>query len=424
MKKLELLEALYQISRSMHTLNTDELLHLILKGVTETLGFDRARLYLYEETQQILELKMAVGMNKEQIENIAIPIYQEKSVIAQSLIQKKPIVVKEAEKDPRVHQGLTQLFHLKSFAAIPLIALEKAKGVITADHLYSQEEVTQEKVEALMMFAHEAGLALDNAEMYQKLKNTSFRLADEVQMASLDLSKTMQRLEKSKKLAVLGQLAAGVAHEIRNPLTSIKILMHSLVTEKDPQKRQEDTDVITQEIERLETIVNDFLEFGRLRPPKLEGIKVRSILDHVTHLLHHEFKTRNVLFEIELPEKEVRIVADKEQLCQIFINLIKNAMDAIEGIKQKGRIHASVQITDSNVEIRIQDNGPGIAKEIRDRLFDPFTTSKEGGVGLGLSIVHRIMDSFGGSIQLEETGSKGACFLMTFHPYEEQEAEI
>ena len=92
-------------------------------------------------------------------------------------------------------------------------------------------------------------------------------------------------------------------------------------------------------------------------------------------------------------------------------------------MEEEGSILARVTKKKKNVEICIQDNGPGIAKEIRDRLFDPFTTSKEGGVGLGLSIVHRIMDSFDGSIQLDETSAKGACFLMTFHLYEKQRVE-
>jgi len=411
MKKPELLAALYQISRSMHTLDIEELLHLILEGVTKTLGFDRARLYLCNKNQQILELKMAVGMKKEEIQNIAIPIYQENSVIARALLEKKPQVVKNAEKDPRVHRGLSQLFNLKSFAAIPLIARDKAIGVISADHLYSQKPVSEEKVEALMMFAHEGGLALDNADMFQRLQNRSFQLADQVQTASQDLNKTIQYLERSEKLAALGQLAAGVAHEIRNPLTSIKILIHSLVTEKEEARRKEDVDVITHEVERLENIVNEFLEFGRLRPPQLEGVDLAKMITTSKHLFDPELKKRKIQFQVELPEEKVEVIADKEQLSQIFFNLTQNAMDAIG---EKGEINLKIQRIGKKVEIRITDNGPGIAKEIRDNLFDPFTTTKEGGTGLGLSIVHRIVDSFGGSIQLENH-SKGACFLITLH---------
>ena len=412
MKEPKLLAALYQISRSMHTLNLEELLHLILEGVTKTLGFDRARLYLYDENQEILELKMAVGMKKEEIENVAIPIFKGKSVIAQAMIEKKPLVVKDAQNDPRVHKGLTQLFHLKSFAAIPLIARDKAKGVITADHLYSQVNVSPEKIEALMMFAHEGGLALDNAEMYQRLQNTSFQLADQVHLTSQDLHKTLQFLERSEKLAALGQLAAGVAHEIRNPLTSIKILIHSLVSEKEQTRRKKDVQVITQEIERLEKIVNEFLEFGRLRPPQLEGVDVRQLFEHAQRLFNTELKKRGIEFATRFPKEKVELVADKEQLSQVFLNLIQNAMDAIG---KKGKITASIKTIGNNVEIRIKDNGPGISEEIRQRLFDPFTTTKERGVGLGLSIVHRIIDSFEGSIQLEETSSKGSTFLMTLH---------
>jgi len=271
-----------------------------------------------------------------------------------------------------------------------------------------------------MMFAHEGGLALDNADMYQRLQNRSFQLADQVQTASQDLHKTIQYLERSEKLAALGQLAAGVAHEIRNPLTSIKILIHSLVSEKEEARRKQDVDVITHEVERLENIVNEFLEFGRLRPPLLEGIDLAQMIATSKHLFDPELKKRNIQFQVELPEGKIEVVADKEQLNQVLLNLTQNAMDAIG---EKGKINLKIQQIGKKVEIRLTDDGPGIAKEILDNLFDPFTTTKEGGTGLGLSIVHRIVDSFGGSIQLENH-STGACFLITLHAHKVKTTEL
>lgn len=395
----------------MHTLDLEELLHLILAGVTKTLGFDRARLYLYNEEQKLLELKMAVGMKKEEIKNIAVPVMKDPSIIALTLLEQKPFVVADAQKEPRAHKGLVRLFNIKAFAAVPLLARGKAKGVISADYLYSRQEISPEKVEALTMFAHEAGLALDNAEMFQRLQNTNFALADQVHSASKNLHKTMQYLERSEKLAAMGQLAAGIAHEIRNPLTSIKILVHSLSQngQADDQRKQ-DIEVISHEIERLEKLVREFLDFGRLPEPKLEELKISDVINNTHLLLQHEFKKRQIRFESDFPEEGARVVADREQLGQVFFNLIQNAMEAIG---KKGKISAVVRNHSNTVQVRLEDNGPGIAKEIRERLFEPFTTTKEEGTGLGLSIVYRIVDSFGGTIQVESEPGQGASFIVT-----------
>ena len=368
MKEPNLLKALYEISRSMHTLNLEELLHLILQGVTQTLGFDRAKLYLYNPELQSLELKMSVG---------------KKSGAA------------EPEKN----------------VTVPLMARDKKLGEITAYSQHGEKEISGEALDALEMFAHEAGIAVDNAALYQKLENRSFALADQVFSASKNLNKTMKTLERAAKLAAMGQLAAGIAHEIRNPLTSIKILVHSIAQNgHNPEKSKKDLSVITQEIERLEKIVREFLAFGRLPEPRLETVDVCDVLESTRLLLQHELKKRQTRYIARYPSDGARVVADREQLGQVFFNLIQNSLEAIEG---EGIIEADVAIEGKYVVTRISDNVPGIAKEIREKLFEPFTTTKEEGTGLGLSIVHRIVDHFGGKIKAQSKEGKGATFVVS-----------
>jgi two-component system sensor histidine kinase HydH len=395
----------------METLDIDEILRLVLEGVTKNIGFDRARLYLVNEKRNVLECKMAVGVDEERIKGIVLPLDPVDSIVARSIVEKKPFVIPDASQDPRVNPVLKEKFSLHSLVVIPLFAKEKALGAIAADHIEPGKNITTEALESVMTFAQQAGLAIHNAFMYQELKTFSQQMEEKIQKTTAALRKTEAQLIRSEKLAALGQLAAGIAHEIRNPLTSINILIHSL-RESLPSKNShgEDLKVIEEEIDRINEIVDQFLRFAKPASPLLEKAEITPIFEETLQLLKPQIERRKISVQKEFRSLPP-IIIDREQMKQVVLNLLLNA---IQAMPEGGRLGLSSRVPEDNqwIQLSIRDSGIGIPPEDMDKLFDPFFSTKEGGIGLGLSIAHRIIDQHQGKIEVESAPRKGTLFTI------------
>ncbi len=401
------------------TLDVDEILRLVLEGLTKNIGFDRARLYLVNEKRNILECKMAVGVDVEKIKGIELPLDPEASIVSRSVIEKKPYIIPDARMDPRVNPVLKEKFDLQSLVVIPLLAKEKALGAIAADHTQPGKMLTQETLDSVMTFAQQTGLAIQNASMYQELKNFSQQMEEKIQKTTADLRKTEAQLVRSEKLAALGQLAAGIAHEIRNPLTSINILIHSLRERLTSQtSQQEDLKVIEEEIHRINEILDQFLRFAKPAHPFLEKSDALPILEEILQLLRPQIEKQHIVVERNLHALPL-IIMDREQIKQAMLNLLLNA---IQAMPEGGRLTLSGRISEDGqwVKISMLDSGMGISSEDIDKLFDPFFSTKEGGVGLGLSITHRIIDQHHGKIEVESTPGEGTLFTIWLPIHDER----
>ena len=229
----------------------------------------------------------------------------------------------------------------------------------------------------------------------------------------LVLSQTM--LEKQEKLATLGTLAAGIAHEIRNPLTSLKARLYTL--EKHLQTvpaARKDTEIISAEISRLERIVQTVLSFARPSEPKFETIGAQMVIGEVQALMAPDLERRGVQLVVELGP-DLIIQVDSGHLKQVLVNLVRNAAESIDGegivtLRTRAvRAPLNGHETDAAI-LEVTDNGRGIAPEIEKRLFDPFFTTKETGTGLGLPIAARIVEKHGGILQYQTRPGQGTTF--------------
>jgi signal transduction histidine kinase len=251
-------------------------------------------------------------------------------------------------------------------------------------------------------------------------------LLQNVDRTQSELQKSRESLLQIEKMALVGKLAAGMAHSIRNPFTSVKMRLFSLnrsLEFTDTQK--EDFDVISEEIRRIDTIVQNFLEFSR--PPKLmmQSISPSLVVDQTLQLLEHRLKSYYVDVSIQRIQPLPEIDADPEQLKEVLVNLVVNACEAME----RG---GSIVIQEEEVPkpaggrrmaiIRVSDNGPGLAESIRDKVLQPFFTTKEEGTGLGLSIAVRIVEEHGGLIEIENNPQGGATFIVSL-PIKEADNE-
>jgi signal transduction histidine kinase len=248
------------------------------------------------------------------------------------------------------------------------------------------------------------------------LSHSVHDLMQNVDQTRSELQKSRESLLQAEKMALVGKLAAGMAHSIRNPFTSVKMRLFSLgrsLELSDTQK--EDFEVISDEIRHIDTIVQNFLEFSRPPKLKMQSISPSAVVDQTLQLLEHRLKSYDVSVKIQREQTLPEIDADPEQLKEVLVNLMVNACEAIE----KGGtivIHEDVALTPSDgaaAVIRVSDDGPGISEATRQKVFEPFFTTKEEGTGLGLSIVARIIEEHGGTVTVESTEGRGATFVIS-----------
>jgi signal transduction histidine kinase len=222
-------------------------------------------------------------------------------------------------------------------------------------------------------------------------------------------------VERQEKLASLGMLAAGLAHEIRNPLTAMKAWLFIQQKHLRPGTPEEaDAQVISGEINRLERIVKDVLIFAKPSEPRLAGVRAREVLEQVRTLLAPEFARKGIELVCE-DAAEVPMLVDAEQIRQVLINLVLNGA---ESIGRDGRVTLRARTgrqrlargEQETVILEVADTGKGISPEVEKRLFDPFFTTKEEGTGLGLSIAARIIEKHGGMLQYQTQVNRGTIF--------------
>ena len=279
-----------------------------------------------------------------------------------------------------------------------------------------------EPVRRLALEADRKKSPVEKGNEMKALSKSVRGLLEDVDQTQLELEKSRETLLQAEKMAMVGKLAAGVAHSIRNPLTSVKMRLFSLNRTLDiSQQQKEDFEVISEEIGHIDKIVQNFLEFSR--PPKLkvQRISPSEVVDMVLQLLQHRLESSNMSVKVYREKALPQIQLDPDLMKEVFINLIVNACEAAEG---EGRIEIHEQRENTKpgggaIVIRLTDNGPGIPESIREKVLQPFYTSKEEGTGLGLSIAQRIVENHGGKLELESKEGEGTTFIIIL-PLEEK----
>jgi signal transduction histidine kinase len=274
----------------------------------------------------------------------------------------------------------------------PLFLKERLLGFILLGRKRSQKDYTEEELNLLETFLNQAALAISRALIYR------------------DMSLKDRQIMQAEKMAAIGELAAGIAHEIRNPLGIITGSAETVQKHKDQKIRKEMVEYILEESKRINGLISSFLDFARPKEPELVSCDLREILEKIILLLSPRARTLRVEIKKEIPETPVRVAVDPEQIRQAITNL---GVNALEAMPKGGVLKVTVQEDGKErVFVRFSDTGKGIPNEIRAKVFDPFFTTKEGGTGLGLSIAHRIITQHGGTITLERGDERGSTFTI------------
>ncbi len=444
MKRATELSILHEIGSALATtLDMNKLLHIILTGVTigGGLGFNRAILFLLDQKEDVLRGVLGVGPdNVEEAGNmwnrqpssgslrdrilsdddmmshknstinklatgLIVPINGGTSVLAKTVLDKQGYIIHDAMHDPRTLPSLRDAIQTDSFATAPLLAKGKVIGAIFVDNHFTKKPITEDDMRFLMMFAHQAGLAIENAMIYSNLEETNKSLRE-----------AQERLIQQERMAALGEMAASMAHEIRNPLVSIggfaRRLKDKLAHDEQAKKY---SDIIYQEVNRLERILQEILAFAKESSPAFVSTDINKVIEDILFLFRDNLSAKNIRIVTNLPAELPWISADPQQLKQVFINLFANAEQAME--EKGGTLSVTSRLSAERpreIQIEISNTGVGIPQEIMANIFNPFFTTKSSGTGLGLAIVHRIIDSHHGKIRVKNRPDPdgGVTFLI------------
>ncbi len=307
--------------------------------------------------------------------------------------------------------GMMITFLTRSLVDIPVQRLVRHSALVAAGDLTSRVPVTsRDELGELSESVNRMTESLGRAD--RELKGWADSLEHKVAERSREIRRMEEQLRRSEKLAALGTLSAGVAHEINNPLTGILLYASILSSDKrlDPVL-QPDVEKVIAETQRCAGIVKDLLEFSRESLPEKETIDVQGILDEVSAFFHlqPDFKEIEIVKDYcaGLPPVSV----DPGQIRQVFMNLVINAGHAMG---QGGRLEIATHLSDAGTEVcvEIKDNGTGISDEDLPRVFDPFFTTKTDGTGLGLAISYGIIENNGGTIQVTSREGDGTTFTV------------
>jgi signal transduction histidine kinase len=274
------------------------------------------------------------------------------------------------------------------------------------------DEYMQAQYAELVMFQVVAVVVGLLAESERRSREHQERTASELAQAYTQLQESFEQLRRADRMKALGELSAGLAHEIKNPLASIKASLDILFAEVslEPEKR-EFAEIVNKELNQLERIVSEFLQFARTPKVVREPCDLRDVAASLKTLCSKEASRHAVTIEIESAPALPEIRVDAPQLQQALLNVVLNG---IQSMASGGTLTIELENLEDQVRVRIRDDGPGVPAEARSQIFEPFFTTKARGTGLGLAIARKLIEAQSGEIHLDESSlSSGACFVIT-----------
>jgi signal transduction histidine kinase len=269
-------------------------------------------------------------------------------------------------------------------------------------------EYRQAQYAELIMFQVVALVVAVLSESGNKQRQRLERASVELSRAYRKLQDGVEQLRRADRLSVLGQLSAGLAHEIKNPLASMKGSVDILASEIPPEHdKREFVDILEKELDRLNEVLSEFLQFARPSRPDRRPCDLREVIDSIRLLCSKEANRRGVTIESQYESSLPELELDAAQVQQAILNIVLNG---IQAMPDGGRLSIRVARRDDVIGIEVRDEGVGVSPENRSRLFDPFFTTKDGGTGLGMAIARNLIQGHGGDIRLVEDDRRGATF--------------
>jgi signal transduction histidine kinase len=437
MKELLLLNRFSSLNLS--TIKIDKLSHIILATLTSEapLFFERSMLFLLNERTEVLQGMLGIarlervegplgtgngqaheeeknrnsgsGLSRD-VKSCRIALKKGKGIFYRVITQKRVLALQEISDLDADASEFCERFRINSFAVMPLMGKNRVLGVVVVDNPCSKRKISKNDLKFLELFANHAGIAVENLMLYTNIEEANRRLQE-----------AQEQLIHGERLATIGELSTGIAHELKGPLIAIGGFARRLarmIPVENPEFGYIKT--IIEEEKRLENILDEVLSFSKKTTICYERCSIAETVDSALAILVHAIEKNRVLLQKTFPKKEIMLYGDCQQLKQVFINLFHNALDVmLTGGILKVTISTATLGEKKAVAVRISDTGGGIPHSVRNNIFSPFFTTKSKGTGLGLPITNRIIANHGGKIRVRNHSAGGAEFTVLL-PCEEQ----
>jgi len=399
--KAHLFESLASVSRTINsTLNLDEALQAITREAGVLMHARTCSLMMLDESREWLDLRASYGAGEAYINKPRLPV--DDSLLGVVVRRKKPMQVTNVQTSSRYqHVEVARGEGLVSLLSVPLIFAGQAIGTLSV-YMSRPYNFSNEEISILSALAELSAIAIEKARLYERVVDVE------------------EQLRQNEKLSALGLLAAEVAHEIRNPLTVMKLLYHSLDLKfPDGDPRAKDARIIDAKIEHLNKIVEQILAFARTTEPKLAPVNLNELVDELGLLVRHKLANQNIRLVRQLQPDLPVVMGDAPQLEQAFLNLILNAAEAMPGGGTLTVQSKAIRLPRSNprathVTVEFKDTGGGMSKEVQERAFTAvLSTTKAKGTGLGLAVVGRIIETHRGDVRIKSQIGSGTTVRIT-----------
>ena len=393
-RKVQLFESLAGVSRTINsTLNLDEALSVITREACQLMNARMSSLMLVDDAGAHLELRASHGAGEAYTQKPPLSIAE--SLLGMVVRRRKPIQIENVQTSYQYqHVDIARREGLVSLVSVPLVFSDTAIGTLSV-YTGSPYSFSNEEVRILSALAELSAIAIQKARLYERVVDVE------------------EQLRQNEKLSALGLLAAEVAHEIRNPLTVMKMLYHSLdlqFAEGDP--RTKDARILGEKIDHLNKIVEQILAFARTTEPAFAPVNLNHLVDELALLVRHKLKAQGIALNRELQPDLPEVPGDAPQLEQAFLNVILNAAEAMSGGGTL-TIRSSVVRAPGEPEallMEFTDTGSGMSPEQTRKPFTPVLASRKArGTGLGLAIVNRIIETHHGSLTIQSRLGEGTA---------------
>jgi signal transduction histidine kinase len=398
-------EAILEFNRSISLIvDAEALMSSIAARIAERFNADRIIILRAAIDSDIFSIAFSTGYESEDLRSIHLT--QHDRLVKWMLTNDTVMVV---GSDPGVFNYLSQaerdmLTRLGVRVAVPLIALNRITGLALLSSTEKNWSLNSEDLSLLEMLASQAGIAFENAYLAEQQRDR------------------LRRLYRTERLATAGQLAASVAHEIRNPLTAIRSTVQYLLGEfEEGHAKRSLIEGVIAEVDRIDRTVDGLLSLTRRVEFKPEKIALGEVIDHTLLLTGTQARNQTVQIECNSPSPSPYVMGDVSRLKQLFLNLVLNAFQAMPDggrlsitLKEKAGASSMEGASRKHIEVSITDTGPGIPQENIDKIFDPFFTTRQGGTGLGLPISYSIARQHGGEMEIRSREGEGTNVIVRF----------
>lgn len=380
------------------SLNIEDVLEYAMKCAEEFMDSEASSVYELDEEKEELFIRLARGEKREPVKGIRLKVGE--GIAGRVAQTGLPILIQDMSKEERFVDKFDNLtgFKTRSMICVPLILRDKPVGALQVINKKSNRPFTQADLKLLTGMAQQIAVAMENAKLYQRLEK-KFKLTTE------ELNAIQMKLIRSERLMAMGHLVQGIAHEIRNPITTIGGFAHRIKRNlKGDKKLEKYTNIILDETSRLERLVKQVREFLAVQSASLGLENINSVIDEVIRKFDPLAKRQNVRLVTDIDGDPPPIDIDPPQLVTALSHIMENAL---ESMPRGGRLALKVDRDNHNVLITLSDTGCGIAQDQLVSVYDPFVTSKTKGAGLGLTMVHQIVKNHYGEIKISSQINKG-----------------